>query len=390
MTINCDVLVVGAGPAGSSAARAAAEKGAKTILIDKKVEIGFPVQCGEGIGKYLFSYLPFQIPKEQLIWNIEGMLFWSDGIQIEKTGERWKGYSIERKNFDKWLSKEAEKNGVELWTNAELHNLEINRENRVKKAIVKRKNKTFEIQPNILIAADGVESTVLKLLNLYHPKIGDIAEVYSWEMKNLNLYKPHLEQIYIDDFTPSGYAYIFPKSKNVANVGIGGIFPQKKIEKYFAEFLENSQVKKQLKTGEYVIEKTKKAIWNDLTEKWIYENVVLVGDAANQNLKPFIEGIIPSIICGDIAGKVAADKNIINFSHEKYLETVKNVLKTEFEMSRQMLDYIGMLLAKKGREKYLQFFSLVTEICNEKEIEEFNEMEYSLIKSKLMEKKNEM
>ena len=34
MSIRCDVLVVGAGPAGSSAARAAAKKGLKTILID--------------------------------------------------------------------------------------------------------------------------------------------------------------------------------------------------------------------------------------------------------------------------------------------------------------------------------------------------------------------
>jgi len=59
MSIECDVLVVGAGPAGSSAARAAAMNGAKTIFIDKKEEIGKPVQCAEGIGEDLFSYLPF-------------------------------------------------------------------------------------------------------------------------------------------------------------------------------------------------------------------------------------------------------------------------------------------------------------------------------------------
>ena len=59
MVIKCDVLVVGAGPAGSSAARAAAEAGASTICIDKKEEIGHPVQCAEGIGTYLFPLLPF-------------------------------------------------------------------------------------------------------------------------------------------------------------------------------------------------------------------------------------------------------------------------------------------------------------------------------------------
>ena len=57
MTIECDVLVVGGGPAGCSAARAAAMKGLKTILIEEHEEIGSPVQCAEGIGKYLTVYL---------------------------------------------------------------------------------------------------------------------------------------------------------------------------------------------------------------------------------------------------------------------------------------------------------------------------------------------
>ena len=43
MSIKCDVLVIGAGPAGSSAARASALGCSKTIIIDKKEEIGIPV-----------------------------------------------------------------------------------------------------------------------------------------------------------------------------------------------------------------------------------------------------------------------------------------------------------------------------------------------------------
>jgi len=101
-TIECDVLVVGGGPAGSSAARAAAKKGLKTILIDKKEEIGKPVQCAEGIGSYLFPFMPFEIPKEQLIWKTEGMYFWADDIAIKEEGDKWSGYSINRANWDKW------------------------------------------------------------------------------------------------------------------------------------------------------------------------------------------------------------------------------------------------------------------------------------------------
>ena len=52
--LSCDVLVVGAGPAGLATARATAMRGLKTVVIEEHAEIGEPVQCGEAIGEYLF------------------------------------------------------------------------------------------------------------------------------------------------------------------------------------------------------------------------------------------------------------------------------------------------------------------------------------------------
>ena len=46
-----DVVVVGGGPAGSVTARFAAESGAKTLIIDRRAEIGIPVLCGEGVSQ---------------------------------------------------------------------------------------------------------------------------------------------------------------------------------------------------------------------------------------------------------------------------------------------------------------------------------------------------
>ncbi len=385
MTITCDVLVVGGGPAGCSAARATAKKGLKTILIEKKEDIGKDIKCAEGIGQYLFQYLPFEIPKEQLIWKMEGMFFWTDNISIEKRGGFWNAYSVDRNKFDKWLSELAVNNGTELLTSTELIDLELDEEYYVKKAIVKRNGKLVEIFPKIVVAADGVESTVLKLLNLYNPKRGDIAEVYSWEMKNLDLYKPHYEQVFTGEFTPSGYAYIFPKSKDVANIGVRGIYPEKKSELYFEEFLDIPHVKKQVKNAEYVIEKSKKAVWNDLTDKWIYGNVVLAGDVANQNFKPFIEGILPAVICGDVAGKLAYDKvNNKIISDDLYKSIVNKIIGDHFQLSNELLDGINYLYAKKGKEKYLQFFGMITELFNQEDIKKADNMDYEELKSKLM------
>ena len=51
MSIETDILVIGAGPAGSSAAKHAALNGAKVLMIDKKSEIGSPKRCAEGVSK---------------------------------------------------------------------------------------------------------------------------------------------------------------------------------------------------------------------------------------------------------------------------------------------------------------------------------------------------
>lgn len=391
MNIDCDVLVVGGGPAGSSAARAAAMHGAKTILIDKKEEIGNPVQCAEGIGEFLFPYMPFKIPNEYLTWKMDGMFFWTDNLSMEKSGDYWKSYSIERRKFDKWISEIAKEKGTELFTNTELIDVELEDDYKINKAIIRKNEKTIDIKPKVVIAADGVESTVLKLLNLYNPKKGDLAEVYSWEMKNLNLFKPNFEQVFTGEFTPSGYAYIFPKGKHSANIGVGGIYPEKKIEQYFEEFLEISHVKKQLKNAEYVIEKTKKAVFNDLTDKWIYGNIILAGDTANHNLKPFIEGIQPSIICGDIAGEISSEfcnNKIIN--HKLYKKITEEKLGENLIFSNELSKLINFLYAKKEKIKYLQFFGLITEIINKENFKDFDINDYNELKIKISRIINEM
>ncbi len=382
MTISCDVLVVGSGPAGSAAARSAALTGAKTICIEKKEKVGNPVQCGEGVGAYLLPSMPIQIPKDQLIWSMDGIFLWSDGLSVEKTGEFWKGYSVDRSRFDAWVASQAVAAGAEVLTKAEL--VDITHDiNHITEVTIKRNNSTEIIKPKVVVAADGVESSVLKLLDLYHPQPGDIAEVYSWEMKNLDLFNPRFEQIYAGEFTPSGYAYIFPKGKDVANVGVGGLFPKKKLETYFEEFLEVPIVKKQVKNAEYVVEKSKNTVWNNLTDEWIFGNVILAGDVANQNLKPFIEGILPSVICGDIAGGLAHQMMRRNVTHDEYLQQVNSRMGEQYEMSCMLNELIGTVFGLDKKEQHLLFFGIISECLDPEEFTTFNQMSYTELKKKI-------
>jgi len=49
--MKCDLVVVGAGPAGSMTAKVAAEAGLNVVMLEKRQEIGDPVRCAEGVSK---------------------------------------------------------------------------------------------------------------------------------------------------------------------------------------------------------------------------------------------------------------------------------------------------------------------------------------------------
>ena len=385
MAISCDILVVGAGPAGSSAARAAAMGGAKTILIEKDPAAGMNIQCAESISKYLMPYLPFPIPKEQLTWEIIGMRFWAEGITIERTDEQWQGYNINREKFDKWLADEAVKAGAKFLTSTKLVDLDFNDDYIVKKAHVKTPKGEKEIKPKIVIGADGVKSTVARRLGVRKVRKGDIGELIAYDMRNLNLEHPHYDQIFFGDFAPGSYAYIMPKSRNVASVGVGTTIEENKreLERHFEEFIKLDIVKEQLKNRVIMDEKSGEAPVGYLTDKWIYGNVILTGDAANQNIKPFVEGIIPGIVCGEIAGRIASNTRSRYMDEEEYRQMVYTKL-PQFRESDRMIDIIRSEgFRPHDTKRHLLHLGLCAEIFSTQEIIDLKETEYEVIMKRI-------
>ncbi len=383
MVIECDVLVVGAGPAGCSAARAAAEAGAKTIFIDKKKEIGIPVQCAEAIGTYLIPFLPFRIPEEQLIWKIDGISFWAEDITIKRKGGMWSSYAINRDQFDKWLANNAIGAGAKLLLDSELVDLEFREKYYVTNAIVKTRKGIRVISPKVVIAADGADSTVLKLSRLKKEHEGSIGEIKSYEMHDLQLDNPYYDQLFIGEFAPGAYGYIFPKSKTTANVGAGFLFPQKSIDHCYEEFLEVPVVKKQLKNGKEVTEKSGRVPFCYLTDKWNYGNVLLVGDAANQNIKPLVEGFLPAIACGDLAGKRAAKYVSGKNTLDDYSKDIEHKLGFLFKDSDILLDIAYDLLQSNAAKERLLSLGINTNVFSYKKIEKLKRENCDDLKRKL-------
>lgn len=335
--MECDVLVVGGGPGGSSAARAAAAAGARTILIERKREIGVPVQCGEGIGAYLLPFLPFSIPPEQLVWQLTQIAFSAHGIATSRAGKLWTTFMLNRDAFDAWLARDAEAAGAQVCRSSELIALSRDEAGTVTAATVRTPAGEHEVRPRVVIAADGVDSTSLRLLGYPIDKRTTCGKVVSYELTGLRLTNPRSFQVFLGEFAPGVYAYILPKSATSANVGAGTLDPQQRVKRCYEAFLELPAVADQLRTGTVVREKSGWAPLRYATPTWVLGNVLLVGDAANQNFKPFVEGIIPTIICGDLAGKTAADHLRGNGSLEQYTARVMKKLGSFFTDSDKLI-----------------------------------------------------
>ncbi|NUM81647.1 NAD(P)/FAD-dependent oxidoreductase, partial [bacterium] len=113
-----DVIVVGAGPAGSTTARYAAKNGARVLLLEKDREVGVPVRCAEGVGaKGILRVLDYVDPK-WIAATITGFrLVAPNGTAVDA---RWgdSGYCLDRRVFDYELANMAAKEGAEVVTKA--------------------------------------------------------------------------------------------------------------------------------------------------------------------------------------------------------------------------------------------------------------------------------
>ena len=122
---SVDVLVVGSGPAGSTAARFAAEAGASVLMIERRSQVGVPVRCGEFMPgaseiKFMFPELEdyeslFAVPDSLRCLDIKGIKLVDPKNKV--TLLDFDGYTTDRDRFDQYLAKLAVEEGAVLERN---------------------------------------------------------------------------------------------------------------------------------------------------------------------------------------------------------------------------------------------------------------------------------
>ena len=317
--IETDVLVIGAGPAGSAAARHAALGGADVILIDKKSEIGTPKRCAEGIYDHGLKWLGIEPDPQWAVQRINGGTIISPDktrLTLDETILPEKGYIVERKVFDKYMAMDAARAGAQIMVKTLAKSI-LKDDSDGSSIIVdcEQMGEIIEIKAKIVIAADGPESKVAKAFGINSTtKPQDMMAGVQYEMVGVNCERMDLIELHLGAFANGGYAWVFPKGEDIANVGIGipGNSKRPAIE-YLNEFIEsypplNDAKAVELNVGGDPIGGMIDQIYDD--------NLLVCGDAAGQVDPITGGGIILGMLGGMTAGKVAA-KAIIDKDYSK-------------------------------------------------------------------------
>ena len=292
-SITCDILIIGAGPAGSSAAIAAATKGMDVLVVEQRAEIGVPVQCAEYIPAPLVGQLNlgtgFVVQKVSKMRTIL-----PDGSATDMAAP---GFMIERDRFDQTLAGQARKLGAKFLLSARA--MELTEEGHA--VIRERTGKTATIAPRVIIGADGPRSKTALWCGAPDRNLLPAAQFKMALCGPMNHTEVHLSpHIY------GGYGWLFPKG-GAANVGLGMKRDHShpgRIYNLLSEFTE--QLKKEGKIKGDPFGSTAGWIPARPLEKAVYGNILLTGDAAGHAHPITGAGIFTAVSCGRMAGTWAA------------------------------------------------------------------------------------
>lgn len=323
--LTTDVLVVGAGPAGSMTAKWAAQSGARVLMIEKRQEIGSPVRCGEGMSKDWLKEVGIR-PGKWVNLEVEGARIYSPSEKVLEINERNAGnevgYVVERDGFDKALAIDAANAGVEIRLKTAATQV-LREGGKVVGVRAKQFGEPFEIRAPVTIGADGFESQVGRWAGLpTNLALKDMDSCLQYRMTDVDCDVRYCD-FYLGSVAPGGYVWIFPKDEGLANVGIGvqlsKIRGMAEARSYLDAWIAKHPAYSKGKTIDVVGGGVSIA---PPIRQAAADGIMLVGDAARM-IDPLTgggiaNGCIAGKICGEVAAEAALAKTPTKDFFQKY------------------------------------------------------------------------
>jgi digeranylgeranylglycerophospholipid reductase len=305
INLRYDVVVVGGRVGGSASSLFASKNGLDVLMIEKRQEIGSPVQCGEATTYDTYNTLGINPSKKYVRSELKGSdVHAPNGKHVRIEGNKihgfMEGYVVERKIFDKELAIESARAGTDIMVKTRVIDL-ILKDGHVGGVVAKHLGKTFDIKADIVIAADGIESNISRLAGLKTVNnVKDIGSCAQYEMVGVDIPSNYMQLYYGEQIAPGGYLWMFPKGNGIANVGLGVLNSKETAYHYLTKFISKMDATPvELNIGGVPV--------SGPMDQTYSSGLMVVGDAAGQADPINGAGIENTVTCAKIAGDVALE-----------------------------------------------------------------------------------
>jgi digeranylgeranylglycerophospholipid reductase len=286
-----DVAVIGAGPAGSMAAKYAAKAGSSVVLLEEHHSIGWPVECAGLLGSKAMEESELPMGKF-VIRGLKGAVISSQNARISFKAKANKAWVVDRRLFDRALALEALRAGARLRLNSHVSSIR-----KYGGASILAMSNGEHISADVVISAEGVKARIARQAG-----IGPVQKILSGAQVEVpfSMADPECVELYFGH-SPGLFAWVIPTWDETARIGLCA---RDNGCKYLRDFLQKKFIRERRLGSPAALVVGGLPLGPPAST--VADGFIAVGDAAGQVKPTSGGGIYPGLVCAKIAGGVAA------------------------------------------------------------------------------------
>ncbi len=343
-----DVVIIGAGPAGSIAARTCAQAGLRVLLAEKRQEIGSPVRCAEAVGKETVSeYIP--LDEQWIAAEVDHFSLTNTGGDTIHFPPLERTLVLERKIFDRELAHSAARCGADVLVKARAAGF-IQNGSGLEGVNLVVQGRSYAVRCKIVIGADGTEAQSTRWAGLKsNPPLKDFYSAAQYLLTGVNIDQQVCQYHLGWSLAPAGYAWVFPKGRNTANVGLVMAVDPKQarsaidyLNDFVARCFPQSSILSQVVGGIPI---------SNVLPEMTADGYLAVGDAAHQSDPLTAGGITNGMYGGLLAAQTAIEALKQGDTSRKFLKKYEKMWDEKFGSDYRRLYRMRHAIFKIPEEK---------------------------------------
>ena len=351
MTVDAEVVVIGAGPAGSLAARQLARKGLSVLLLEEHNEVGRPVHCAGLIGIEGLRNNGIIPQPDVILQQVRQSIFHApSGAQLALAKTEPHAYVLHRDRLDLQLAREAEAAGAKLQLGTRV--TRVWRARNEMRISTEHKGQKSELYSQFVVNAEGINAQLMKPFKLPRPKRGYMLPALQYEVSNVSLPPDTVHLFFNSQLAKNFFAWVIPLDEHHARVGLATAHKQAPaaLDKFLQSCSLTSGAKIEKRYGGIVYS-------GGPSSKTVTPRFVNIGDAAGQTKATTGGGVVAGGACAIMAASSIHRAFQNGYYNHSELRRYERTWKRSWGRQLQLMALLRRLVNTLDNQELDQLFS---------------------------------